>query len=132
MSDEQTKSDAPEPRKIAPGDKVQVKGGMGPKMIVNERHSEAEIVCVYFDEGVQRFVDKAFHSDALAYFDSPTPAGRNAPVAYGRSLLERQIGNALVVLDRAQGNPDVDAVRACITMLNDELAQHVEIARISI
>ena len=130
MSDEQTKSDAPEPRKIAPGDKVQVKGGMGPKMIVNERHSEAEIVCVYFDEGVQRFVDKAFHSDALAYFDLPTP-GNSEPVQSTRPLtttaqvLRTAIRNGRMLIGTQTS--DFNTLAQCFEALAGEVQAHTGI-----
>jgi uncharacterized protein YodC (DUF2158 family) len=61
----------PEPRKLQPGDQVQVKGGMGPKMIVNEVRCKSDIGCKFWDAGKMEFVEEFFHSDVLAYFGDP-------------------------------------------------------------
>ena len=134
MSNENSiNSTAPEQRRIAPGDIVQIKGGVGPKLTVIGEHREraGHVECVYWDtsrDDCDRFESIFVHCDSLAIFDTPGPGGTRPTVTVSRSVIGQLTSNALVVLRRSGGNPDVDVVRDCIVTLQDELAQHVDIS----
>lgn len=63
-ADKYTPSD---PRKLAIGDRVKLKGGVGPEMVINERRAEGMMHCVWWhkEDGCFHHVD--LNSNALDY-----------------------------------------------------------------
>lgn len=87
-ADEQLEgNNAPEPHKIGPGDTVQLKGGIGPKMTVSGWDQERGgdyWECVYWDTtraDCNRFESIFVHRDSLAYFAPPSPTTTFAEIA---------------------------------------------------
>jgi uncharacterized protein YodC (DUF2158 family) len=125
MSDEANKSIPPEPRKIAVGDQVQLKGGEGPKMIVNRQLGEGLFSCVRWDKDSSKFRFAAIHRDALAYFGDPPPPGRKVPITQPRATIETAIRNGRHLLSVHSHSHDL--MLECFNIIAAELVQHVDI-----
>jgi uncharacterized protein YodC (DUF2158 family) len=129
----------PEPRKLQPGDRVQLKGGEGPKMTVNTT-GVSSVQCVYWNKDNTGFVEGEFHRDALAYFAEPVPGDETVkPPKFCRvgafgymELKARTVSNETLKAAIKNGrqlifrkSPDYATLRACFDVIADEVSAHV-------
>ncbi len=117
-------------KKIGPGDIVQIKGNVGPKMTVIGGDPELanHLECVYWDTSrteCNRFESVYVHRDSLTLFPDATPLIKRAPVTVSRSTLETAIRNGRHML--SQGSQSHDTMLSCFCVIADELIQHVDI-----
>lgn len=124
---------APEVRKLQPGDRVKLKGGQGPEMVVNQRGMGKLVSCAFWNDGHLCFAETEFHEDALAYFGDglpPSAAGNVAPLTtvpktVSPAVLKVAIRNGRSLMGAKY--PDRDTLSACFEVLVAEVAAHVSI-----
>jgi uncharacterized protein YodC (DUF2158 family) len=127
MSDEQTKSDAPEARKLVPGDIVQLKGGHGPKMTVASLGTQYIVKCSWWSKEHNDFGERDFHPDSLAYFAEPVPSLPTIsqhPITQSAEVLSIAIRNGRHLIDR---RADWATVHQCFEVLVGEVQAHTGI-----
>ncbi|MFM0165731.1 hypothetical protein PQR39_35545 [Paraburkholderia sediminicola] len=129
MSENVSSNIPPETRKFVLGDRVQLKGGEGPKMLVNKVLTDGLLQCVRWCKESSKFRYTAIHRDALAYHGDDTPlppgAGRKAPITVTRTTLETAIRNGRHLLSTSSRSNDT--IMACFNVVASELIQHVDI-----
>jgi uncharacterized protein YodC (DUF2158 family) len=120
----------PERRSLKPGDRVQLKGGEGPKMTVNSARNKGEVECTYWNKETSIFDGVILHEDALVYFADPVPGDEPGnlelkPRTVGNETLKTAIRNGRhLIFGRSQ---DYATLRACFDVIADEVAAHVSV-----
>lgn len=124
---EAAESGQPEPRKLAPGDIVQLKGGHGPKMVVNMKVNPFNVRCAWWSKEHDDFGEKDFHPDSLAIFDEPVPgatASTHAITASSETLRTAMRNGRLLIRTQSM---DYGTLSACFDALSMEVTAHTGI-----
>jgi uncharacterized protein YodC (DUF2158 family) len=128
----------PEPRKVAPGDIVQVKGSIGPKMTVvgGDPDRSTHVECVYWDTSraeCNRFESVYVHRDSLAYFGEPVPTPNaelsrepRGTVSVHAKTVRTAIRNGRMLIER---RADWATVHQCFEVLAEEVIAQTGISR---
>jgi hypothetical protein len=118
-------------KKIAPGDIVQIKGNVGPKLTVIGKDPERadHVECVYWDtsrEDCDRFESIFVHRDSLAVFDTPGPRASRRPLKVPQATLEAAIRSGRSTLSY-HGHTPHQHILDCFNTVVKELLEHVDV-----